>query len=342
MKKIILSFLAILPLLTALQAETPYDFDGDGKTDKAVFHTEFANPDPNNLVGQQIWYLSKSSDGLPLTMQWGHVTATDTDLLRPADFDGDGKTDFAVQRIVSGQSLTTFYILNSSDNTIRAEIFGRASENSKVIGDYDGDGKADLCVYGVQKRGYGFTYKGSFNNPNGILTVVPFGNRIATPYRGDFDGDNKLDFCVRFTTTNPTAVFTLKRSSDGVFENVNWGLNADSLAPGDYDGDGRTDFCVRRSNGTSYEWYILERDGGGTGANPIYFGSSNFATRYDMPFSETDFDGNGRSDLGVYADGQNNQGVFLYRDSAPNSWIISFPWRNGPQLGDGPIYTYLF
>lgn len=330
MKKTIFTLVLILLTNVVLFAATPYDFDGDGRSDFGVRYLQ--QDTPGNYL--YYWQIAKSGNNSTLLQQWGHYDFGgngEMDHMRPADFDGDGKTDFAVQRVIPGQTTTTFYILNSSNNTIRTENFGRQYDDSTVIGDYDGDGKADLCVYGTVTKGYGFIYKGSLNNPNGIVTTVYADKRIGTPYRGDFDGDGKLDFCVRYTFSISPPIFTLKRSSDGAFENINWGNSTDELASGDYDGDGRTDFCVRRSDGTNYQWFILERDGGGTGANPIVFGLSNSPIRVDMPFGGADFDGDRKTDIGIFVYSGENQGTYYIRKTA-NGGLITFQF---------PVNTYV-
>jgi FG-GAP repeat len=58
------------------------DYDGDGKSDIAVFR-------PSNGY----WYILGSNAGF-MSFQWG----ISTDILVPADYDGDGKTDFGVYR----------------------------------------------------------------------------------------------------------------------------------------------------------------------------------------------------------------------------------------------------
>ena len=71
----------------------PADYDGDGKTDKAVYR-------------DGIWFIIRSSDGAQISVGWGGVLS---DVPAPADYDGDGKADVAVYR--NG----TWFILLSSD-----------------------------------------------------------------------------------------------------------------------------------------------------------------------------------------------------------------------------------
>ena len=287
------------------------DFNGDGKSDWVVTRVE---------TGLINWFININGTAEVRGLQWGLAT----DRKVPADYDGDGKDDIAVWRpVTTGQPSGNafFYILQSATNTVRIEDFGQNGDDWRVVGDYDGDGKDDPAVYRTNAGGQNFFYfRASSNNPGNTVTFVPWGSGIfARPNYGDYDGDGKADFCIQ----SESGVFSLLKSSGGI-EYVQWGSGTDILVPGDFDGDGKYDFCVVRGDtGNLLNWYILERDGGGTGASPIIWG---LITDTVTP---GDYDGDGKQDVGIW---RPSTGTFYIRNST-NGSLNAFQWGI---LGDNP------
>jgi hypothetical protein len=94
-----------------------------------------------------------------------------SDLVVPGDYDGDGRTDFAVVR--TGVSYTWF-ILSSSNFSFRSVQFG-TKPDLPTQADYDGDGRTDISVF-RQQTGVFFTLRSRDNT----LVQVDFGQN------GDF------------------------------------------------------------------------------------------------------------------------------------------------------------
>ncbi len=328
------------------------DFDGDGKSDFSVVRDETPAltgstsinrgeagrvrmrmleesqgqnnlPEGSSAGSSLVWYNHNSSNGTARIAGFGTAA---TDLVVPADYDGDGKADLAVWR-ATGPTSASFFILQSSNNTVRVEIFGQQGDNPQVVGDYDGDGKADVATFRCPPAGGQcfFFYRGTLNNPNGNITFVPWGN--GTPFTlfpnvGDFDGDGKNDFCLQ--RTDPSAPgkgqFVLLRSSDFGVEYINWGLNNDFIVPGDYDGDGKSDFMVRRNGSNPYQWYLLTRTGGGTGASPIFWGIPG-----DV-MTPGDYDGDGKTDIAIWRPSATPANNLFYVRRSTDGSLQGFKW----------------
>ncbi len=100
----------------------PGDYDGDGKTDIAVVREGI------NASANLVWYVLKSSDNQLLASSFG---ITGTDITVQNDYDGDGKTDFAVWRDTNG----TFYVLRSNGGGLTSVQWGTSGD--MPIASYD-------------------------------------------------------------------------------------------------------------------------------------------------------------------------------------------------------------
>jgi len=199
-----------------------------------------------------------------------------------ADFDGDFKTDFSVFRPAN----SVWYILNSSDNSVRSQPFG-LSGDAPTPEDFDGDNITDISVF---RPSNGFWYR--LNSSDNTFSAVQFGTNGDIPAQGDYDGDAKADFVV-WRPSN--GVWYQLSSKNFAFSAVQFGTNGDKPTAGDFDGDGKYDIAVwRPSNGV---WYRLNSTNNSFSAVP-------FGTNGDVP-AQGDFDGDGRADQAVFRPSNN-------------------------------------
>jgi len=271
----------------------PFDFDGDNRSDLGVYRQCWT--DGICGEGPPQWWILRSSDGGPMAFPF----ATISDLIVPADYTGDGKTDVAVYRGSTGE----WIIIRSEDSSIVTLVL----ENGRgypAPGDFDGDGKADAAVFDPL-RGVWQIRRSSDQS----TMVVPFGQYDDRPVVADYDGDGLDDIAVYRRSTRE---WWLRMSTEGI-KVYRFGINGEFLdrpVVGDYTGDGKADIAFYHD----VDWYILRSE------DDSYY-SFTFGQRNNTLPAPGDYDGDGKLDPAVY---QQSAGIWFVLGSQTGVQINQF------------------
>jgi len=240
---------------------SPFDFDGDSKTDLSIFR-----PGPGEW-----WYL-RSSNGSNGAVTFGNSF----DKITPGDFTGDGKTDVAIFRPSNGN----WFVLRSEDFSFFAFPFG-TNGDVPAPGDFDGDGKADATVFRPSINTW------FINGSAGGTQTIGFGTTGDVPVNADYDGDGLSDIAIYRSSLGQ---WWIRRSSNASVFAVTFGTSTDKAVPGDFSGDGKADAAFfRPSNGT---WNVLRSE-------DFSFFAFPFGTSTDIP-TPGDYDGDGKFDAAIF------------------------------------------
>jgi len=251
---------------------------------------------------------SMGEDETFTAIRWG----LSTDVLVPADYDGDGITDAAIWRPENG----VWYIQKSTDGTAMFIKWGQTTLHSTgglpdvpVPADFDGDGTADIAIWRPD-TGEWFILNSESRFSQTKAVIFHWGKLGDVPVQQDYDGDGMADFAVFRPAGNLWYIYESLSQSWKIYT---FGLaGSDTLVPSDYTGDGKADLAVYRS-GT---WYVLNSETGET--EPFQFG---FSDSTPVP---GDYDGDGQTDFAVFRNGE----WLIYESSAPRLRAIHFGSEN--------------
>ena len=199
----------------------PADYDGDGKTDIAVYRR-----------GTGIWYIIRSSDNQTQAEVFG---LGPNDFGMVGDFDKDGKNDLTTNRgTVNG---IAWFTRRSSDGVVQTVLWGGppAGQSDFIFPqaqiDVDGDGRQDHMIQrdpnGATTTGAEVTYY-IRRSSDGQPFVLQWGLDTDARLFGDYDGDGKTDFVAR-RTVNGLYVWYIYQSSNGQGRVVTFGGTGDAF-----------------------------------------------------------------------------------------------------------------
>ncbi len=311
--------LCLLPAGTAFATDNSFklDFNGDGRTDIALYREGSRSPD--TAPQPSTWYFLNTATGEVNIERWGRSL----DVPAPADYDGDGKTDMGIYRWWDFESGDTneWWLQKSSGG--HQVILSYELGYYKFNRNYLGDGKAEIGqLYQIdisQTPGENCFISVYFvaDLIGNVLrkTVGNTCNVNPTPIPGDYNNDGRSDIAV---FENHTFKVWLPPYNAGYTQpDLVQTLDIDIPTPGDYEGDGKTDFAgVKAVNGRLI-WRIKQ-----SSTSALIEVDFGFATDKPVP---GDYDGDGWTDIAIWRPSDGSWWIWNTSNSVVSSWYFGYP-----------------
>ena len=194
-----------------------------------------------DVYSSEVYALIGNGDGTFQVVNSEPIDTPFTYDIAMGDFNGDGKTDFAVEVQIPGEY--TYYgseiYLGNGDGTFDYAGATYTGLSEMVAADFNGDGKVDLAGT------YGDVYVtlGQGNGVFGNAAAFQAGGQAYSLAAGDFNGDGKVDL----VANGNGIVSVLLGNGDGTFQpqkDFIVGARPADIAVGDFNGDGKADLAV--------------------------------------------------------------------------------------------------
>ncbi len=279
-------FIFVICLSAAGFAATKFDFGGTngpggGPAADYVYYHPTVFPYWLGLTAGP----TAGSTGVPVFEFFGAVG----DRIAPADYNGDGFTDFAVFHPISGAWEIRYSIQIPTPihgSTTIPDALGMFGDIPQS-GNFSGTAEAEVAVF---RPGTGEWFIKPAPNPTPFPSPspIPFGTPGDKPVAEDYDGDGYYDLAI-FRPSN--GEWWIHYSS-AIPDTINvWGISTDTPVPAKYDPDTKADIAVFRGG----YWYILRSID--SSVSILHWGLPT-----DVPVP-ADYDGDGRTDIAIYRNG---------------------------------------
>jgi uncharacterized repeat protein (TIGR01451 family) len=222
------------------------DFNGDGNADLVVGNGTYYDNKVSVFLGNGNGTLQA-----PIRYAAGYGPYS----IVVADFNGDGKADFATTGYNSNGLVSI--VLGNGDGTFQAPIaYGVGTTTQYVsVGDFNGDGKPDLAVTKYYSGSLSiFIGNGDGTFQTGVNYQAGYGGNFMAI--DDVNGDGKADIAVASSYSNTISI--LLGNGNGTFQppvNYAAGSGPIQVAISDFNGDGKADLVV--TDGYEYKVAVL-------------------------------------------------------------------------------------
>ncbi len=190
------------------------DYNGDGKTDPAVWIGTFIEPPGGAITNVYVQY-NGTTGGVQFQIPQRQVP------IRLGDMTGDGRAD----NVHSFQDppLSNNVGVNISDIATGATRFVRFGTTGDrfIPGDFDGDGIGDLAIWRSSDGNWWW-----MRSSDNTVRAANWGADGDIPVPGDYDGDGKTDLAI-WRAGAPQSYYWVNGSQSGVSVFA-WGLSTDS------------------------------------------------------------------------------------------------------------------
>ena len=232
------------------------DFNGDGKTDVAVF---------NGDASGDVYVSLSNGSGFSPTTRWHDYFGLTGQKITVGDVNGDGLDDIIA--FTGGDAADVYVSLSTGklfEPTKKWHDHFNVGTDRPATGDFNGDGRDDIATFSDDGHVYVSLSGGTRFVQNGWQWHPLFAPKGEVPAVGDFNGDG-MDDIVTFRRGDSGDVYvSLSNGETFVDDDQKWSeffsVGDEVPGVGDFNGDGKSD-VITFTRGGEATVYVSRSDG---------------------------------------------------------------------------------